>query len=188
MRLTVMALYLAGLAGANLAAGTALAGVDLAPMQAGDMEKLAVIDPPLPVPDAVFLAGDGSEVTLGDFSGQVLLLNFWATWCAPCREEMPTLAALEDGMGGDDFRVLTIATGRNEAPAVEEFLTSVGADNLPRMADPRQQLARAMGVLGLPMSILVDRDGHEVARLIGTADWNSDSARAIVQALIDGKG
>ncbi|MBW7921543.1 MAG: TlpA family protein disulfide reductase [Rubellimicrobium sp.] len=188
MRLTVTGFYLAALLGANLLAESAMAAPDLAALQSGDMEKLALVDPPLPVPDATFLAGDGSEVTLADWAGQVVLLNFWATWCAPCREEMPTLAALEEELGGDDFRVLTIATGRNDAPAVEEFLTSVDADNLPRLADPRQQLARAMGVLGLPMSILVDRQGHEVARLIGGADWNSDSARAIVQALIDDRG
>ncbi len=186
MRLTVTGFYMAALVCANMVAGSALADVDLAPLQAGDMEKLALIDPALPVPDAVFIAEDGSEVTLADYAGQVLLLNFWATWCAPCREEMPTLAALEETMGGDDFRVLTIATGRNDAPAVEEFLNSVGAESLPRHADPRQQLARAMGVLGLPMTILVNREGQEVARLIGGADWNSDSARAIVQALIDG--
>ncbi len=183
MRLTVMALYLSALVCANSALAEA---PDLASLQVGDMEKLTLIDPPLPTPDSVFFAEDGSEITLEDFHGQVLLLNFWATWCAPCREEMPTLAALEDELGGDDFRVLTIATGRNEAPAVEEFLTSVGADNLPRMADPRQQLARAMGVLGLPMTILVDREGQEVARLIGIADWNSDSARAIIAAMTDG--
>lgn len=188
MRSTVTGFYLAALVCANMLAGNALAGVDLAPLQAGDMEKLALIEPPLPVPDATFFAEDGSEVVLADWDGQVLLLNFWATWCAPCREEMPTLAALEESLGGDDFRVLTIATGRNDAPAVEEFLTSVDADNLPRLADPRQQLARAMGVLGLPMTILVDRQGQEVARLIGGADWNSDSARAIVQALIDDEG
>ena len=182
MRLTVMALYLAALVCAN---GAVAESADLAALQTGDMEKLTLIDPPLPVPDTVFFAEDGSEITLADYHGQVLLLNFWATWCAPCREEMPTLSALEDALGGEGFHVVTIATGRNDAPAVEEFLTSVEADNLPRNADPRQALALSLGVLGLPMSILVDHEGREVARLIGTADWNSDSARAIVEALIN---
>lgn len=94
------------------------------------------------------------------------------------------LAALQDDLGGDAFEVLTIATGRNAPPAMKKFLDDIGATNLPRHTDARQQLARAMGVLGLPVTILIDADGREVARLTGDADWASDSARAIVEHLI----
>jgi len=180
MRLALAALYLslAGAANADPAALQALA--------VGGMEKLSVLDQPLAVPDVAFLDAEGAEVRLADYAGQVLVVNFWATWCAPCREEMPTLAALQEALGGEDFRVVTIATGRNDPVGMEEFLTEVGAGALPRNTDPRQALARAMGVLGLPVTVLIDREGDEVARLIGGADWNGPEAQAVIAALVAG--
>jgi thiol-disulfide isomerase/thioredoxin len=96
---------------------------------------------------------------------------------------MPTLAALQEELGDEGVRVATVATGRNDPVEIDRFLTEVGAGNLPRWRDPGQQLAREMGVLGLPVTVILDREGQEVARLTGDADWSSDSALAILRAL-----
>ncbi|MBO6852966.1 MAG: TlpA family protein disulfide reductase [Marivivens sp.] len=152
----------------------------------GDMRKLAVHSAALSVSDMTYTGADGAPRTLDDEGDTVLLVNFWATWCAPCRKEMPSLAALQEGFAPEDFRVITIATGRNPLPAMELFFEEIGVDTLPLHRDERQGFARSMGVLGLPVSILIDRNGDEIARLQGDADWNSESARAIIAALVSG--
>ena len=97
---------------------------------------------------------------------------------------MPTLSALQAEFGGDRFEVLTLATGRNNPAAMKKFLTDRDIDNLPRHQDPKQAVARDMRILGLPVSIIIGPDGNEVARLLGDADWYSDSARDIIGTLI----
>jgi len=153
-------------------------------LRSGDMMKLMFHSAPVAASESSFTAEDGTDRTLAAYHGKVILLNFWATWCAPCRKEMPALAALQSDMGGDDFEVVTVATGPNPAPAMVRFMAEAGIDNLPFNTDPRQAFAHSMGVMGLPVSVLIDRDGNELARLQGDADWNSDSARAIIAALI----
>ena len=106
------------------------------------------------------------------------LVNFWATWCAPCRSEMPALDALARARGGADFEVITIATGRNSPEAIAAFRDEAGITDLPTFLDPKGALAAAMDVPGLPVTVLLDRDGNEVARLMGDADWNGPDARA----------
>lgn len=182
MRMLKSAILYTGIA--LLANGAMAETAGLEALREGDMAKLAVHAAPIASTDKVFTAEDGSELTLADYEGKIILLNFWATWCAPCRKEMPSLALLQDELGGDDFEVLTIATGRNPRAAMEKFFEEIEITNLPLHADPHQAFARSMGVLGLPVSVLLDRDGLEVARLIGDADWSTDSARAIVSALI----
>lgn len=95
------------------------------------------------------------------------------------------LSKLQAELGGKDFQVATIATGRNALPAMRKFLEEVGVDNLPLYLDPRQTLAREMGVLGLPITVILDREGREIARMRGDAEWNSESAKAILKALIE---
>lgn len=94
------------------------------------------------------------------------------------------LDALQAEFGGDDFQVVPVATGRNKLMGIRKFFDEVDVTELPILMDPKQGLAREMGVMGLPVSVLLDRDGNEVARLMGDADWASDSARAIVAAMI----
>ena len=178
-------LYTGTLALAN--AGLAEAPQDLAAiaeLRDGDMRKLALHEEPREGSEVVFTAEDGSEMRLSDFEGRLVLLNFWATWCAPCREEMPSLAALQEELGGERFEVVTIATGRNPRPAMEAFFEEIGVTGLPLHSDPRQQLARDLGVLGLPITMILGPDGRELARLQGEADWASENARAILEALI----
>ena len=150
----------------------------------GDMRKLAIHSEPMPSSDVGFMSADGTDMTLADYQGKHIVLNFWATWCAPCRAEMPHLSALQETFGGDDFEVVTIATGRNPEPAMKAFFDEIDVYNLPLHTDARQNLARSMGVLGLPVTVILDPDGNEIARLQGDADWHSDSALAIINALI----
>ena len=166
-----------------------LASADQATLEAlrdGDMRKLSFASDPQPAPLTTFSDANGDDITLDQYAGQYVLLNFWATWCAPCREEMPTLSALQSDLGGDRFAVVTIATGRNDRAGMERFFAEIGVDNLPLNTDPRQQLARDMGVLGLPVTLILNPEGQEIARLQGGTDWASDSARAIIAALIAG--
>lgn len=181
MRKLRSALLYTGLA---LVANTGLAEIaDIADLRTGDMRKLTIHAAPIAGSDLPFTGEDGSEMTLADYAGQYVVLNFWATWCAPCRKEMPQLAAMQSELGGDTLQVVTIATGRNPRPAMERFFAEIDVENLPLHSDPRQSLARSLGVLGLPVTIILDPQGQEIARLQGDADWSSDSAFAIMRAL-----
>lgn len=180
MRFMLALLYAALLFGAN----TAFAQ-DLSDLREGDMKKLVLHSAPKAVSAQPFYDTEGGEHALADYQGKVVLLNFWATWCAPCRAEMPALEALSSDLEGDDFAVVPIATGRNPVPAVRRFFEEIGVDSLPILLDPKSKLAREMGVFALPVTVILDQEGFEIARLMGDADWNSESARAIFAALID---
>ncbi len=153
-------------------------------MRDGDMRKLNFHTTPKDVSQNTFITDDGGEATLADYKGKVVLLNFWATWCAPCRHEMPMLSELQSELSGDDFEVVTLATGRNMVPAMQKFFDEIGVSNLPLHRDPKQAVAREMAVFGLPATIIMDREGREIARLQGDADWSSENARAILLAVI----
>ncbi|MBU2994181.1 TlpA disulfide reductase family protein [Octadecabacter sp. 1_MG-2023] len=151
-------------------------------MRSGDMLKLQFgVDRGSEV---VFTHEDGTDLTLAAFEGQYVLLNFWATWCAPCRKEMPHLSELQDEFG-DELEVVTVATGLNQRPAMERFFAEIGVENLPLHTDANSALARDFGVVGLPVTLILNPEGHEIARLIGDADWASDNAKAILQTLVE---
>nr|WP_238380997.1 TlpA disulfide reductase family protein [Alkalilacustris brevis] len=169
-------------------ANTAAAG-DFSAVEAlreGDMRKLAFHSAPREVPDVVVTDANDGEHRLSDWHGQWVLLNFWATWCAPCRHEMPSLDRLEQALGSERFAVVPVATGRNPVPAIERFFAETDLQHLPILRDPTQALSRGMAVLGLPVTVIIAPDGQEIARLTGDAEWDSDSAIAILTALIDG--
>lgn len=147
------------------------------------LPKLVQTQDAPPVSAVEFADPAGGTHTLADYKGKVVLVNFWATWCAPCRKEMPALDALQSELGGEDFQVVTIATGRNAVPKIHEFFAETGVTNLPVLLDPRQQLARDMGVVGLPVTVLIDRDGNEIARLMGDDHWDSDGAKTLIRQL-----
>lgn len=149
----------------------------------GQMRKLMFHADPQPLPDTPFETAEGGTLQLADFAGRYTLVNFWATWCAPCRHEMPSLSRLQEAMGGDRFAVVTIATGRNAPEAIARFFDEIEVTNLPQHRDVGGALARQMGIAGLPITVLLDPEGREVARLIGDAEWDTDSAKAIVAAL-----
>ncbi|MFD1343524.1 TlpA disulfide reductase family protein [Litorisediminicola beolgyonensis] len=181
-KLLLALLYTATLGLAN----PALAGVTEAEaLRAGDMKKLNFHSEPKDAGSAGFTDFDGAELSLAEYEGKWVLLNFWATWCAPCRKEMPQLAELQERLGGDDFEVLTIATGRNPPPAMKSFFDEIGVTNLPLHRDPNSALAREMAVLGLPVTVILNPEGQEVARLQGDADWASEDALAVLDALME---
>lgn len=181
-----LALYTALALGANVAMA---ADTDaLAALAEGDMKKLAWHDAPKPAGETAFETVEGGEISLDAYAGKHVVLNFWATWCAPCREEMPYLSELQEEFGGEAFEVVTVATGRNAVPGMRAFFEEIGVDNLPLHRDPQQALAREMGVFGLPITVILTPEGEEIARLRGDAEWASDSARAIVAALIGAEG
>jgi thiol-disulfide isomerase/thioredoxin len=183
MRLFRLAVIYTALA---LGANAAIAGnAELEALREGTLKKLVFTSAPTAVSDAIFVDPDGAEYQLSDWQGKYALVNFWATWCAPCRKEMPELDALQAEFGGDAFEVVTIATGRNAIPAIERFFAEVNVTHLPILLDPKQALARDMAVLGLPITVLLNPEGQEIARLRGDADWHSDSARAIIAALLE---
>ncbi|EKE44118.1 thiol:disulfide interChange protein TlpA [Oceaniovalibus guishaninsula JLT2003] len=169
-----------------IAANGALADAVPDALRVGDMKKLNVHADPKPAGDAAFVDAEGVEHRLSDWKGKHVLVNFWATWCAPCRKEMPALNALQAQMGGEDFEVVTIATGRNTVEGIGRFFADEGVTRLPVLLDPTQALARQMSVLGLPVTVLLDPEGREVARLLGDADWNGPEARALLEAMTGG--
>lgn len=180
-RLKSLLLYMALAFGANGAVADIYGITDL---RDGDMRKLVVHDTPWEVSDVPFQLDTSEDGTLSDYKGQITVVNFWAVWCEPCKHEMPMLSGLQDSLGGDDFEVVTIATGRNSPSAMQRFFDEIGVDNLPLHADPRMGMSRSMGVLGLPVTLILDREGQEIARLVGEADWSSESAKAILKHLI----
>ncbi|MGL4312081.1 MAG: TlpA family protein disulfide reductase [Paracoccaceae bacterium] len=153
-------------------------------LRTGEMQKLVFSETPGEPVDAVFVDENEAETALSEFRGDVVLLNFWATWCMPCREEMPSLDKVEAQFGDLDFSVVPVATGRNSVTAIEQFYDDAGIEDLPVLRDPQQAFAREMRVMGLPVSVILDCEGREIARLIGEADWAAPESLAMIEHLM----
>jgi thiol-disulfide isomerase/thioredoxin len=136
------------------------------------------------VSDLVFKDASGSEVTLSKWRGRVVLLNLWATWCAPCRREMPTLNDLQKQLGSKDFEVVALSVDRKGLEASAAFLKETGADALGLYIDETTTSLNMLQALGLPVTLLIDRKGDEIGRLLGPAEWNSAEAIALMMAAI----
>lgn len=128
---------------------------------------------PKSLPEIQFLDQGGRNLTLADFRGKVVLLNIWATWCGPCRKEMPTLDRLQAKIGGPDFEVVALSIDRGGFEAITKFFTEVGVQRLAMYLDSSTNAATTLGAVGLPATLLIDRDGREVGRLVGPAEWDS---------------
>ena len=181
LRKRLAVLYTALLVSANLG----VAGEDPSALRDGDMKKLAIHATPVALADIPIVDAHDVALSLSDYHGKWVVLNFWATWCAPCRHEMPSLDRLQVAM--PEIAVLPVATGRNAMPGIVKFFEEANIANLPILRDPKSELARSAGVLGLPVTLILNPQGEEVARLIGDAAWDSESAKAVLAAFAAGE-
>jgi thiol-disulfide isomerase/thioredoxin len=141
---------------------------------------------PEAMPEVTFKDSTGSDRKLSDFKGKTILLNLWATWCAPCREEMPSLNRLQEALGGDKFEVVALSLDRQGADASKKFLDEVKATALNLYVDATAKQGTALKLVGMPTTILIDAEGREVGRLAGPAEWDSEEAKALIKGVIGG--
>lgn len=151
-------------------------------LNVGEMAAFVFKREPEPVENVAFVDGDGRQRTLKDWQGRVVLLNLWATWCAPCRKEMPDLARLQSELGSPRFEVVALAVDRAGREAIAKFLSSVDAAALALYIDPTARAGTALKAAGMPTTLLIDEQGREVGRLTGAAEWHSEDAKRLVRA------
>src|SRR5690348_11474959 len=158
------------------------------PFARGEVAAVNVAKSPLKVPDLAFTDAAGKPMTLADFKGRTVLLNLWATWCVPCRKEMPALAALQQKLGGPEFEVVAVNIDTRNLDRPKTWLQQAGVTGLAYYADASAKVfqdLKAVGkAVGMPTSLLVDPAGCEIAYLAGPAEWASDDGLALVKAAL----
>jgi thiol-disulfide isomerase/thioredoxin len=155
------------------------------PPISGTVAKFTPTDPGRPAPIEPFFDADGNEVTLHDFGGKVVLLNLWATWCAPCLEELPSLDRLQAELGGDRFQVVAVSVDRRGAEAVRPYFRRLGIAHLPLYVEPKNRLASALGLQVLPSTIVIGPSGVMAGRIIGAVEWDAPEALDLLRFYID---
>jgi thiol-disulfide isomerase/thioredoxin len=158
----------------------------IAPLARGEVAALTVAEKPFRVPELSFQGPDGRQQSLQDWRGRFVLLNLWATWCVPCRKEMPALDGLQAKLGGPDFEVVAVNIDTRDPEKPKNFLKDANLTRLGYFADPKAKVfqdLKAVGrALGMPTSVLVDRHGCEIATIAGPAEWASDDAVKLIRA------
>ncbi|HTS92350.1 MAG TPA: TlpA disulfide reductase family protein [Stellaceae bacterium] len=149
-----------------------------------DLPEFSPTVPPAPTPDVTLGTRDGATVQLAEFRGRPVLLNFWATWCVPCVAEMPSLTTLAAERKGTPLAIVAVSVDRRGEGAVGPFLAQHKLETLPIYLDPKSDAAHAFGVDAIPTTILIDRDGREVGRLMGAVHWDGAAARALIDKLL----
>ncbi|WP_393978685.1 thiol:disulfide interchange protein TlpA [Xanthobacter nonsaccharivorans] len=166
--------------------GAVEAAASLKGLAKGEIAAMAVATEPRRLPPLTFADAEGKPVSLADFKGRLLLVNLWATWCVPCRKEMPSLDRLQGTLGGPDFQVVAINLDTKGPEKPRAFLSEIGVSHLAFFTDPATKTFQALrGVgrgVGLPTTLIVDRSGCELAYLAGPAEWASEEAQAFVKA------
>jgi thiol-disulfide isomerase/thioredoxin len=150
------------------------------------LPHLKLIERPVKASAISFVDAEGGVHTLAEYLGSGVVLNLWATWCAPCVAELPSLASLAEKLAADHVVALPLSSDHGGAAAVRQFYQTHGIENLPILLDPQGDAMRAMGVDGIPATFLIDRKGMERASVAGGEDWGSDAAVARVRQLIGG--
>ena len=160
----------------------------VAPFARGEVAAVNMAKSPLKVPDLAFQDATGKARTLADWRGRTVLLNLWATWCVPCRKEMPALEALEKRLGGPGFEVVTINIDTRDPDKPKTWLKEVGIERLAYYADPAartfQDLKSVGRAFGMPTTLLIDPNGCEIGTIAGPAEWASDDAIKLIEAAL----
>jgi thiol-disulfide isomerase/thioredoxin len=147
--------------------------------------SFVVHDTPQAVPELSFVDGDGRELALADFRGRTILFNVWATWCVPCREEMPALDRLQAKLGGSGFEVVPLSIDREGLPKVKAFYKEFGLKAVGIYVDTSGKAAYRLGAVGIPTTLLINPEGLEAGRLIGPAEWDSPELVTIIQQQLE---
>ena len=160
----------------------------VAPFAHGEVAAVKVATAGLKVPDLTFQDGAGKPLTLDHWRGRTVLLNLWATWCVPCRKEMPALDALEKKLGGPDFQVVAVNIDTRDPDKPKAFLKELGISSLAYYADPSaktfQDLKEIGRAFGMPTTMLVSKEGCEIGTIAGPAEWASDDAVKLIQTAL----
>ncbi len=155
----------------------------------GDVAGVRILDEPVSVAGETFKGEDGAQTGIADWKGRFVLLNLWATWCAPCREEMPHLATLKQDMGNEKFDVVTVNVDLDESDKPKNFMNEIGVTNLPVYADNTMGIfnnfKKAGLAFGLPATLLIDGDGGVVGALNGPANWAGEDAKSLVAKALE---
>ncbi len=158
----------------------------ISPLAHGEVAALTMATAPLRLPDLAFEDADGKPKKLSDWRGRTVLVNLWATWCVPCRKEMPALENLQTRLGGPDFEVVAVNIDTRDTEKPKNFLKEVNLPRLGYFSDPKakvfQDLKATGRALGMPTSVLVDSQGCEIATIAGPAEWDSDDAVKLINA------
>ena len=158
----------------------------IAPLAHGEVAALTMATTPSQLPDLTFEDADGKPRKLSEWRGKTVLVNLWATWCVPCRKEMPALDSLQGKLGGTEFEVVAINIDTRDPEKPKNFLREANLTRLGYFADPKakvfQDLKSVGKALGMPTSVLVDGQGCEIANLAGPAEWASDDAIKLIKA------
>lgn len=173
---------------ADRCTASAALAAKVAPLAQGEVAGLIVSKAPAPAVDLTFFGPDGADVRLSSFQGRAVLLNLWATWCLPCRAEMPALDRLQAALGGADFEVVAVNIDTARLERRQVFLKEAGVERLAFYADPTanvfQVLKRAAKATGLPTTILIDSNGCELGIMSGPAEWDSDDAIRLIKTML----
>ena len=161
------------------------AGPGANPLSKGEMAAFVFKKTPEPLPELTFTDGSGAERSLKDWQGKVVLLNLWATWCAPCRKEMPALDRLQQSLGSERFEVVALSVDRGGAEASRKFLDQIKVESLKLYVDPTMRATSELKAVGLPATLLIDAQGREIGRLTGPAEWDSEDAKQLIQAALN---
>lgn len=165
-------------------AGTYLALRQGSEAIAGDSALLRMHASPRQLPEIAFVDGAGKPLTLADFRGRTVLLNVWATWCPPCREEMPSLDRLQKALGGPAFAVVALSIDAGGAPVVKRFYDEIGIRSLAIYVDSGMRAAGQLATPGVPTTLLIDREGREIGRHAGPAQWDSPEALRVISGYL----
>ena len=166
-------------------AGSPLPGTPATALRSDKGFSFSALETPRPLPELRFMGGEGREMTLTAFEGRMVLLNIWATWCVPCREEMPSLDRLQAKLGGRDFRVVPLSIDREGLPTVKAFYQELGLKALGIYVDQTGRASRQLGAVGIPTTLLVDREGREIGRTVWPAEWDSDEVVQFLERYVN---